>query len=209
MRAVFLTLFLLLAGCGSDRDYENQFLQRFAQGNASPENFFVCHGYGCAITTRVALTPAEWRKVRTAFEPPPPDAKSERRQIAAAIAHLERAAGERMGTLVHQRQAWNAGDATQLDCIDQSVNTWTYLTLLQRDALLRYHRVGNLAHAGSLLAADIRNTATLELLADGTRYAVDPQLVDGPLPPPIMPLPVWTATWPPDFHEDGTPAASL
>ncbi len=47
----------------------------------------------------------------------------------------------------------NGGDLTQLDCIDTSVNTWTYMTLMERSGLFAFHRVAPLSYA------PLRNTA--------------------------------------------------
>ena len=67
--------------------------------------------------------------------------------------------GPQTGTNAHQ---WthknmyvlpNAGDLTQLDCVDSSVNTWTYMTLMQRNGLFAFHRVAPLSYG------PLRNTA--------------------------------------------------
>jgi hypothetical protein len=53
--------------------------------------------------------------------------------------------GDRPGTAAHQGTHRdkdilppNLGDPTQLDCIDEAVNTWTYLTLMERSGLLHF-----------------------------------------------------------------------
>ncbi|MGH7126230.1 MAG: hypothetical protein ACREFI_17775 [Stellaceae bacterium] len=177
----------------------NEYLVAYADPNPTPDSFRVCHGYGCKLQTRVALSEAEWQRVRAAFKPRLRTASGERRQISAAIAIIELEVGQRTGTAVHQRREPNRGDSTQLDCIDESVNTWTYLTMLAGDGLLSMHRVGSIEHGGSLLGLDMRNTAIIELEMTGTRYAVDPWLVDVGAPPPILPLSIWLASWPPQI----------
>jgi hypothetical protein len=195
-----------LGGCAPT---PNEYLAAYAEANPTPGDFRACHAYGCKEETRIALSDAEWRRVRAAFEPTAATAGAERRQIAAAIAILEAEVGERTGTSAHQRREVNVGDPTQLDCIDESVNTWTYLTMLERDGLIRLHRVGALAHGGSLIWMDMRNTAVLERKTTGTRYAVDPWLVDAAQPPPIFPLSIWLTSWPPHIPDaEGTPSRS-
>jgi hypothetical protein len=197
---------LALAGCAP---VPSEYFNDFAEAHPTPDSFRVCHGYGCKWATRVSLSDAEWRRVRAAFEPAVTTASSERRQIASAIAILEIEAGQRTGTAVHQRREVNTGDLTQLDCIDESVNTWTYLTMLERDGLIRMHRVAPIAHGGSLLGFDMRNTAVLERTTTGTQYAVDPWLVDAGEPPPVVPLRVWLAIWPLHIPGDaGAPPVS-
>lgn len=199
---------LALNGCASVPSLSpveaerSEYLVAYADSHPTPDNFHVCHGYGCKLQNHVVLTEAEWQRVRAAFEPRLRTASGERRQIAAAIAILEMEVGQRTGTAVHQRREPNGGDPTQLDCIDESVNTWTYLTMLANDGLLNMHRVVSIEHGGSLLTLDIRNTAVIELEMTGTRYAVDPWLVEAGEPPPILPLSIWLASWPPHIPGD-------
>jgi hypothetical protein len=190
---------LTLSGCTSIHDTsENNLLSSFGRSDPVPGNFFVCYGYGCKYKARIALTEEEWRGVRATFIPPPSDASAERRQVAEAVARLERLVGPRTGTSVHQQHSrFSYGDPTQLDCIDNSVNTWTYFTMLAHDGLLRYHTVAGLAHRGSLLTLDFSNTAVLVENGDGEQFAVDPWLVDAGVPPPVIPLAEWRRTdWP-------------
>ena len=198
---------LALGGCAAD---PKGYLAQYAEAYPSPSDFRVCHGYGCKSATRIALSEAEWRRVRAAFEPLASSASGELGQIAAAIAVLETEVGERTGTSTHQRRELNTGDATQLDCIDESVNTWTYLTMLDRDGLIRMHRVGGLVHGGSLMGLSMRNTAVIEKKTTGVAYAVDPWLVDAGQRPPIFPLSIWLASWPPRIPADmgGSPQQS-
>ena len=62
-------------------------------------------------------------------------------------------------------------DLTQLDCIDTSVNTWTYMTLMERSGLFAFHRVAPLSYA------PLRNTAVLQEI-NGGYFAIDASLVD-------------------------------
>jgi len=191
-----LGLLFTLSDCASrNHDSENNFLRKFGTPNPVPSDFSVCYGYGCKYSTRIALTAEEWRGVRAKFSPPPADAAAERAQAAEAVAQLERIVGQRTGTLVHQEHSrWNYGDPTQLDCIDDSVNTWTYITMFARDGLLRYHAVAGLAHRGSLLTLDFSNTAVLVEKGNGQKFAVDPWMGDAGLPPPVIPLAEWSNT---------------
>lgn len=191
-----------LVTLGACAPVPNGYLADYAEPHPTPGDFHVCHGYGCKFQTHISLGEAEWQRVRAAFEPSASSASGERRQIAAAIAVLEREVGDRTGTSAHQRREVNTGDGSQLDCIDESVNTWTYLTMLDRDGLIRLHRVASVAHGGSLIRLDMRNTAVIEQKTTGMTYAVDPWLVDAGRPPPIFPLSIWLASWPPRIPAD-------
>ncbi|MEJ2376846.1 MAG: hypothetical protein P8Y71_16025, partial [Pseudolabrys sp.] len=156
--------------------------------------------------SHASLSLAEWRKVRAVFRPRAKDAKTERRQIAQAVALMERLVGPKTGTGVHQ---WthkneliypNMGDPTQLDCVDESVNTWTYMTMMERGNLLRFHQVADLSNAGGLTDPFMRNTAVLKEKG-GAYYAIDASLVDYGKPPPVMLLATWMGSWPPDLSK--------
>jgi hypothetical protein len=193
---------LALGGC---EPLPSQYLVDYAGPYPRPDDFRVCHGYGCKLATRVALSADEWQRVRAAFEPVASTASGERRQIAAAVAILEIEVGRRTGTAVHQRREINLGDLSQLDCIDESVNTWTYLTMLAEDGLIRMHRVDGLAHSGSFVELSVHNAAVIRRTTTGTPYAIDSMLVDAGEPPPVVPLKVWLSSWPP--HIPGSEGA--
>lgn len=225
IQLLFPACLLALAAC--ENAGSNEYLRQFAHAGATPASFYVCYGYSCKYSARVSLSPEEWQSVRGLVDSPqrnqsvaprrlaqeerqsvrplrdsqPSDELLERRRIPLALARLDRLVGARIGTLVHQRREYNSGDPTQYDCIDESINTWTYLTILDHEGLLRHHEVGDLAHAGTVLDFDVRNTATLVSRADGTRYAIDPTLVDVGEPPPIMPLPRWVISYPPEMSK--------
>jgi hypothetical protein len=221
---LLLACLLTLAACESGN---NEYLRQFAHSGANPASFYVCYGYGCKYSARVSLREEEWQSVRALLDPPrsnesverqrlrveewqsvralndspTSDGSVERRRVSVAIARFDQLVGARIGTLVHQRREYNSGDPTQYDCIDESINTWTYLSVLDHEGLLRYHEVGDLAHAGTVLSFAARNTATLVAKANGRRYAIDSTLVDVGKPPPIVPLQSWLASYPPEASE--------
>lgn len=181
------------------------YLDRYAHPNPTLAEFSECHGFNCTAKTRVSLTPQEWRKVAAVFSPPPRNAKAERQRIARAVVEMRKLVGKKTGTAVHQ---WthknklvlpNLGDPTQLDCIDEAVNTWTYMTMMERGRLFRFHRVASLAGSHP---SDVnwRNTAVLQEI-DGGYFAIDPSLVDFGELPPVMPLETWLGPWPPDLSK--------
>ena len=194
--SILVGLLLMLSGCSAVRDpSKDNLLASFGTRNPVRGDFFACYGYGCKYRTRIALTEEEWQDVRADFDPPPEDAATERTQVSAAVARIERLVGRRTGTLVHQRDSRaNFGDPTQLDCIDNSVNTWTYLTMLAHDRLLHYHRVAGIAHRGTLLTLDFSNTAVIVEKDNGEAFAVDPWLGEAGVPPPVFSLELWLSS---------------
>ena len=202
-----LALMVVLAACAEHRDHLSaHYLDQYAEADPHPAQFRECHGFSCAVPSRVVLRPADWRRVHAIFTPPAKDAATERRHIAAAVALMQRLVGAQTGTSAHQ---WthkdmmilpNLGDPTQLDCIDEAVNTWTYMTMMERAGLFRFHSVAELAYAGLPTDTNPRNTAVLKEKTGGY-YAVDASLVDGGEPPLVMRLAVWTGSWPPQLAD--------
>jgi hypothetical protein len=192
---------LLLSGCmQSAHNQSTTFLDRYAELNPTLAHFRECHGFSCAESSSVSLTAREWQRVTAVFKPQVNNAAAERRRIAQAVMVMRRLVGTKTGTAVHQ---WthsntdilpNLGDPTQLDCIDEAVNTWTYMTMMERARLFRFHRVAQLSNSGNL--HDPRNTAVIQQ-NDGDYFAVDPAVVDFNVPPPVIPLASWLTDWPP------------
>ncbi len=196
---------LAMSACAPNAHHLNTvYLDRYGEPNPTPASFLECHGFSCTERSHVSLSDAEWQSVATVFKPPAADARAERHQIAQAIALMQRLVGKQTGTAVHQ---WthknlqilpNFGDMTQLDCIDEAVNTWTYLTMMERAHFFRFHRVAELAYAGIPQDFNPRNTAVVQEIG-GSFYAIDPSLVDAGVPPPVIPLKEWLGSWPPDL----------
>jgi hypothetical protein len=199
----------VLSACAENPSHLNTvYLDRYADPNPTPASVLECHGFSCSETSRAALNLDAWRRVAAVFVPRAKDAPTERRQIAHGVALLQLLVGQQTGTAAHQ---WthrdkdilpNFNDPTQLDCIDEAVNTWTYLTLMERGGLFHFHRVAKLSSAGALI--DPRNTAVLQEIG-GQYFAIDPALVDVGVPPPVIPLDSWIAHWPPDLPASEAP----
>jgi hypothetical protein len=194
---------LLLSACAENANHLNTvYLDRFVTSNPVLAEFTVCHGFNCAEKSRATLSGAEWRRVVAMFKPRAKNAQTERQQIARSVARIETMVVRQTGIAAHQ---WthqnmlitpNLGDKTQLDCIDEAVNTWTYMTLMERGGLFHFHRVAQLANAGDLADPFVRNTAVLQEI-NGEYFAIDASLVDNGVPPPVMPLATWMGDWPP------------
>ena len=194
----FLSVAMAVSACAENANQLQTFyLDRFATPNPTLSEFTVCHGFYCAERSPASISEDQWRRVTAIFKPRAKNARHERQQIAQGLAVIQTIVGPQTGTDAHQ---WthknmfvipNGGDLTQLDCIDTSVNTWTYMTLMERSGLFAFHRVAPLSYG------PVRNTAVLQEL-NGGYFAIDASLVDVGVPPPIMPLATWLGSWPPD-----------
>lgn len=153
--------------------------------------------------TPVGLLPEEWQATRALFQPPAPSAAAERQQVGRAVAQLTVSAGRHAGIAVRQRRDLvNRNDPSQLDCVDETVNTASYLMLLSRAGLLRWHRVGPVAHRGTLVTLDVANTPVLVETESGQGFAVDTAFADPGLPPYIVPIETWLAAVIPEYRQN-------
>lgn len=169
----FLTIlpFVLLIGCTSTSGY---LLIFYADEQPSPAQFELCHGYSCRYKEQVSLTAANWQAIERLFSNNT-GASMERNQIAKAIALLETQAGEKSGIKNDLPKSLKTKDTHgQQDCIDETVNTTTYLRMMQSANLLRWHRVAKPIRRGYFV--DRRwphNSATIQETDSGQLYAVD------------------------------------
>jgi hypothetical protein len=194
----FLSVAMAVSACAENANrLQTFYLDRFATPNPTLSEFTVCHGFSCTERSPATISGDQWRRVTAVFKPRAKNARHERQQIARGVAVIQTIVGPQTGTDAHQ---WthknmfvipNGGDLTQLDCIDTSVNTWTYMTLMERSRLFTFHRVAPLSYG------PVRNTAVLQEIKGGY-FAIDASLVDVGVPPPIMPLATWLGSWPPD-----------
>jgi hypothetical protein len=159
-----------------------------AAGNSM---FHVCYDFECATRQPVSLTDAEWQEIRRLFIPMSSSPGAERRRIRKAIALFETQVGRYTGTTADiGKNSTGNGKPGQMDCIDESTNTTTYLALLQNAGLLRWHTVGERIMRrrwvfGQHWGATIMDTT------DGLRYVVDSWHLDNGKPPFIQELADW------------------
>lgn len=165
----------------------------------SPGRFSICYGHTCRYVATVDLQGPNWNAIRSAFSPPAENAAEERRQIAAAIARLESAVGQRTGTWRDRRESFpGLGEEGQLDCIDEATNSTVYLVMLRNEGLLSWHDVGTRVSRGVSRLMAPHFTATIVERRTGTHYAVDSWFGDNGEPPHIVGLQEWRRGWRPD-----------
>ncbi len=165
--------------------------------NPVPARFNICFNHGCQSLADVSLTPEQWQQIRMLFSPEPLSPREERERIAQSVGKLETLVGRLTGT-DNDRGGSLAGlwMRNQMDCVDESTNTHTYLLMLKNDGLLKYHVPTDnerrfRPHLYQHYSAVIEETATHE------KYAVDSWFLDNGQPPFILPLRVWKRGWTP------------
>lgn len=195
-----LSGFLLALYCVSTR--ADVFVRDDIILDPAPGLMSVCHGNGCIYLSRISLTPEQWQQLRGVFLPLAGSAVAERERLRQAIALLEKFNGVTTGTWRDKGGTFNGGEG-QMDCIDESINTTLYLTMLQKYGLMRHHRVEDRATRGWFVAGWPHTSAVVSEVTDTNGqdkrrfWAVDSWFLDNGLPPFILPLETWKAGWEP------------
>lgn len=188
-RYLFISLFLLSA-CGNVGGIN---LGHYADPNASPTRFNVCHGYGCSYQTTTNFTPNQWRAVGDIFKPAAKSPQDELIKIGEAIALMEKYIGKTIGTDNDLPKAPIKRQSTkELDCIDETVNTTKYLMFLEQEDWLKFYRVGDPIYKGYLINGVYpHNSATVQEIETGKIYAIDSYIYANGEKPNIRSLENW------------------
>jgi hypothetical protein len=192
-------LAILLSGCSMVLATPPTVTDRISSAY-TPNRLVYCFGHGCAQQETIAIQPDDWQAVRALFANADADINQEHRNIRAAIGLLERYAGAQAGTSHDQGGTMEFGydmGPPQLDCYDEAINASNFLGLLERDGLLRYHRVEAPVQRAFVNGDIIHATGVVRDVASGRRYAVDSSYFDNGEDASIAPLEDWLAGWAP------------
>lgn len=155
---------------------------------AGLKNIPVCHGFGCRYKAVASMSESEWDQIKEFFQPPAKSAAQERDQIRRAAGWFEVIMGRhtpihldqpgdnypgRFGTGGQDKTGIEYNDYTwgQQDCVDDSVNMTTYLTLMDKAGLFKYYKVIGRARRHS--AFDQHFAGQIENIKTGKRWVVD------------------------------------
>ena len=181
---------------GSQIDY--LLVHEYPRENISPQNFVVCLQHGCQKEVNVSLTGEEWQSVRDIFAAPPVVGEAgtpggERVQIAFAIAHIEMLVADQANTGNDVGGSFSGfGRTNQLDCVDEMVNTATYLTLMHNDGLFRHHRPGRrVTEAMSPRGFWPHTVSTVYAVEEERHYVIDTWIKNNGEVPYVMALNDW------------------
>ncbi len=148
---------------------------------AIPDRIPVCFDFSCKTNTTVSLDSDDWQRVYDVFKSSE-SALQERDNIKQAIAIMEHLVGQYTPTHRDIARNWSekhqelAALPGQMDCIDESINTTTYLQLLERAGMLRFHQVLDRAYRKSLI--DQHWAAEVVDIQNGQRYVIDSWFAD-------------------------------
>jgi hypothetical protein len=170
-------------------------------GDPSLNAFPVCYKHTCEKVATVSLNPNEWDEIRSIFQPGANSPKNERLLIKKAIAKLEVIVGKKVNTLSDKGKNMDGmfvHDGYQMDCIDESSNTTTYLALMQKDGLLKWHTVQPTKTRGFFIFGLPHTTAVIKEKQSKNKWAVDSWFHDNGVEPEILPVSIWSDGWDPE-----------
>ena len=201
---VYLSVFILL--CVSTTATARDFIGHKSDlkdhlPNPEPGLFSVCYQHTCAEIDHIGLSNQQWMQVRSFFDPAATNATDERQQIANAISYLEIEVGKKINTLDDRGGNLEGfiAEGNQLDCVDESTNSTTYMTMMQNDGLLKFHQVESRATRGFLIIGGWpHSTAVISEKHSDKKWAVDSWFRDNGVEPDIVPLKEWRRGWRPE-----------
>jgi len=165
----------------------------------SVERVSVCFNYGCLAQAEVVFSDGQFSELRQLLGRTRTPAE-EREAIGEAIGRLLGWAGQQ-SPIAADRGGNFADDYTygRMDCIDHSTTTTRLLHLMERQGLLRFHRVLEPVFRSRLVvmfphfAAQIEETEAGEDDGARERFVVDSWFFDNGQPAAVMPLAAWKA----------------
>ncbi|MCK5284082.1 MAG: hypothetical protein KAJ86_00700 [Alphaproteobacteria bacterium] len=191
----------LTTSCATKKESYQFHLKNKGVDEISPEQFKQCHGYGCKEIANVQLSNTDWKNINNFFTPAPHNAKNERIAIAKAIGAFENIVGEKTGTLADQYGTFRKLGKFQLDCVDESINTTIYMSLLESKDYIKFHKIEPpsarlpIIHAGRWP----HQTATISEIKTSIFYAVDSWFHDNGYAAEIVTLREWKNGWKPKY----------
>ncbi len=168
--------------------------------------FSMCHAQGCKTVEQLSLSITEWQKISQHFKPVANSAVKERLQIAKAIAEFEQIVGIKTDTSHDKAGLFESmGSYGQLDCIDESTNTTTYLLIMEKQGLLKWHEPMDHVTRGFFIFGWPHSSAAMRERSGKAEFAVDSWFEDNGKRPHIIPLSQWRSGWTPDNDDKNSP----
>lgn len=177
---------------------QDRFLAKFADAEPQVSAMTICHGYGCRMTEEISLT-GEWPELTADFQTPAESPEQERERIAALIADVEVVVGEKLGTAGDISGTFTGfGQDGQQDCIDETANTTTILTLLENEGLLVWHDVRAPMTRGFFVIGVPHTSAVIAETGSEQHYVIDSWFHDNGHPAEVVALETWFGGWSPE-----------
>lgn len=157
----------------------------------SRRTVYVCSGHGCSTIHEFTFDYKFLEELKTLFvgvlTP-----NEERIALKKAIAVIEKNVGKATGTENDRASlgVFGAGDPSQMDCVDEATNSTSYLIILNKIGVLKFHDIMAPNWKGGLFkwthyAAVIKDRQT------GVLFAIDSGVGNNGEPPLIKPYSKW------------------
>jgi hypothetical protein len=182
----------ILAGCSGT--VPGSGLPDAATYAAPVSNLTICSGYGCIIKDKLAFAEQIRVDLEQIMEPGRESAEAERTALKSAIAYMEAAARDTLRykpdiEFSYQKNRHKRG---QMDCVDESLNTISFLKYLQSHGLLRFHKpLPHYANRGLLVDGRYPHKSARMRDNQGNDWAVDSWKRPNGGEPEIMTLAKW------------------
>ncbi len=163
---------LLLAGCTSAQNTST-----LSANYAAPAKLIkLCSGFGCAIEEKFSFNAEDNEVLRQIMGKNTQSPADERASIALAIGEMEKMTRNKLRFRPDQAKA-NArynGIRGQMDCVDESLNTTSYLFHLKSLGLLKHHNPDkHFAERGLIIDGRYPHKSATMRDASGKRWTVD------------------------------------
>lgn len=141
-----------------------------------PSNMEICFDFACKTKNEVSLSIQDWSRVSKLFLLSA-SAAEERDRMKDAVALMETLVGQYTPTHRDVGRNWSREDESlnsipgQMDCIDESINTTTYLGEIERAGFLKFHRVLKRVYRKSFPYQHW--AAEIEEITTGQKYVID------------------------------------
>ena len=153
--------------------------------------FVQCYDFGCKTTRELRFNEQQWDEIKALFANGIVDSVTEKQAIRRAVAMMERMSGEQTDTHLDRGGNYPGSDIPgQMDCIDESTNTFQYLSALEQLELLKWHRVD--IKQRRIVWFATHWTASIREIDSNQLFAVDSWYQDNGEMPYIQPLDDWS-----------------
>ncbi len=198
MKKISALMPLLLILCACERG-QGISLKPYEETFGTPQQFQICHGFGCTERTDVTLTAPEWRAVLQPFAVHAENAEQERTQIAQTVGRMEKMVQHKTGMNTDGPEATTfERDQDQMDCIDEAINTTRTLRFIENTGLLKWNQVVDPVHRGYFVDAMWpHNSGAVQDKKTGEKYVIDSYYSATGEPAHIIPLETWINNWSP------------
>ena len=168
------------------------------------DEFSVCSQYGCNKITNLTIAKAAWKNIISLFEVASLSSRHERALLAEYIARMEQYVGRETHTQFDHAGTFpvfinvKKHKSDQMDCIDESINTLSYLKILDSEGLINYHNISGLVTRGGISAGYPHTAVLLEDKLSSKKYVIDSWFFDNGRPAVVVPYELWKRCWKPD-----------